>query len=124
MLSGHLAQCAKCHAFRDDALTFTSALRLAPLQELAQPIVLPRAHRFTLRPAQVAAALAIAAVGAGSLFGSLQSRNSGSPGFARTRVNVEREMQAQKGFQFRQREIAFNAGSLAAHAKHGGPQVV
>lgn len=76
LLDAHLARCAECRAFADEVVQITGALRSAELEPLRVPVVLPRrrvparTHAFR---ASAAAALVLAAAGAGSLFGALNS---------------------------------------------------
>ena len=72
LLDGHLRSCADCSAFRASAVGFTGELRAAPLERLERPISVSYTRRrisFRIAPAAVAA-LAIMAVGLGSLLAS------------------------------------------------------
>lgn len=121
LLDRHLDRCESCRSFDEDVRGLTRTLRAAPLVELAQPITLPRrGPRIAVRPLRAAAVLAVAAVGAGSLFGSLQpsSRVAGSQ---KQRVmNVDRELAQQRNWQLKQHELAWHI----ANSKFGGPQQV
>ena len=71
LLNGHIRSCAECSAFRASAVGFTEQLRAAPLERLEQPVSVSYSRRripFRLAPA--AAALAVAAVGLGSILTS------------------------------------------------------
>ena len=71
LLDGHLAGCAECSGFRASATRFTQQLRAAPLERLDEPIGISRARRrFSLRFAPAVAALAVTAVGLGSILAS------------------------------------------------------
>ena len=48
MVAHHLERCAECEAFRGDVLSFTSALREAPLESPTHPITVPRLRRARL----------------------------------------------------------------------------
>ena len=73
LLSAHLAECSECREFQRDVAGLTLELRAAELERLERPVSVPSRRRLSLRPLQAsAAALAVAAVGLGSLFGSLQ----------------------------------------------------
>ena len=80
LVERHLAACAECAAFAADVGGFTQALRTAPLEPLAEPIVLPRRTRISLRSFQVAAAAAVAvvAVGVAGLSSSLRDEGVGA----------------------------------------------
>jgi predicted anti-sigma-YlaC factor YlaD len=80
LVERHLAACADCTEFAADVQGFTKALRTAPLEPLAEPIVLPRRTRVSFRSFQVAAAAAVAvvAVGVASLSTSLRDGELGS----------------------------------------------
>jgi predicted anti-sigma-YlaC factor YlaD len=79
LVERHLAACPECTAFAADVQGFTRALRTAPLEPLAQPIVLPRRTRVSIRSVQFAAAAAVAlvAVGVASLSTSLRDEGLG-----------------------------------------------
>ncbi len=66
MISSHLARCADCASFEEDARAITAALRTAPLEQLEHPVVVQRPRRALLPRVQigVAAALAVAILGA------------------------------------------------------------
>ena len=71
LLEGHLNGCAECTAFRASTTRFTSALRAAPLERLETPIAISHARRrFSFRIAPAVAALAVMAVGLGSILAS------------------------------------------------------
>ena len=70
MLSSHLERCADCRAYETDVTTFTRAMREAPLEAPARPVVVRPRRRFVATRIQVgaAAAAAVAALfGAGEL---------------------------------------------------------
>jgi predicted anti-sigma-YlaC factor YlaD len=71
LLDGHLKGCASCSAFRATAQGFTSQLRAAPLEQLERPVAVARARRrVAFRFAPAVAALAVTAVGLGSILAS------------------------------------------------------
>jgi hypothetical protein len=71
LLEGHLSTCAGCSAFRGSVVGFTQELRSAPLERLEEPIVVSRARRrISFRIAPAVAALAVTAVGLGSILAS------------------------------------------------------
>jgi len=100
-LAGHLAGCEPCRTFRTGLAGLTTELRAAPLEPLGRFIEIGRIRRrvsFGLAPA--AAALAVAAVGLGSLLTSSEFRPgsqttarvhpvSVSPGAADTAANPD-----------------------------------
>ena len=65
MLEAHLARCSDCREFEADVAEFTAELRAAPLEPLAQPVVIPHRRRFSVIGAQVgvAAVMALAIAG-------------------------------------------------------------
>jgi ferric-dicitrate binding protein FerR (iron transport regulator) len=89
MLRAHTARCAPCAAFQADAAAMTSCLRLAPLEPMPAPVVLPTRRRSVSRIAQVGAAAAVAVVAAG--LGTMLS----SPESAATSAPVQRPTEAQ-----------------------------
>jgi len=71
LLDGHLKGCAECSTFRASATGFTRELRAAPLERLETPIAIAQVRRrFTFRIAPAVAALAVMAVGLGSMLAS------------------------------------------------------
>jgi predicted anti-sigma-YlaC factor YlaD len=71
LLNGHLRSCADCSAFRASAVGFTRELRTAPLEECEQPVSVSYSRRrISFRFAPAVAALAVAAVGLGSILAS------------------------------------------------------
>jgi anti-sigma factor RsiW len=61
MLESHLARCAGCRAFEADAVAATGLIRSTPLEQLEQPLSLPRGRRLALSTRRVSAAAAGAA---------------------------------------------------------------
>ena len=71
LLDGHLNGCAECSSFRASTTRFTQELRAAPLERLETPIAISRVRRrFSFRIAPAVAALAVMAVGLGSILAS------------------------------------------------------
>ena len=71
LLDGHLKGCAACSTFRATAHRFTDELRSAPLEHLERPVAVSRARRrVSFRLAPAVAALAVTAVGLGSILAS------------------------------------------------------
>lgn len=71
LLDAHLIGCGECSAFRVSATRFTRELRAAPLERLEAPVAISHARRrFAFRIAPAAAALAVMAVGLGSILAS------------------------------------------------------
>ena len=82
LLEGHLSSCPSCREFQAGITGITRALRAAPHERLERTVeVARRRRRVSLRLAPAAAAMAIAAVGLGSILASSQFR-SGSVGSA------------------------------------------
>lgn len=77
LVDRHLSTCAECAEFGTELAAFTDRLRVTPLEPLAHPIAVPaRRARPALRPAQAAvAALAVVAVGVGTLSSSLRDED-------------------------------------------------
>jgi hypothetical protein len=85
MLRAHTARCVPCATFQADAAAMTSCLRLAPLEPMPAPVVLPTRRRSVSRIAQVgaAAAVAVAAAGIGTMLSTSQSGARSSAPFQR-----------------------------------------
>ena len=75
LLGAHLDKCAACCAFRADVAALTNELRAAPVEYPERRVEVPSRRHAPFRALQLsAAALAVVAVGLGSLVGSLRSR--------------------------------------------------
>ena len=82
LLDSHLGSCAACREFAFDVNAFTTVLRSRQLEEPAAPVRLPPRHRrLRFRASEVAAAVAVAvvALGAVDLSGSLDSSRGSQP---------------------------------------------
>jgi anti-sigma factor RsiW len=68
MVAAHLERCPDCRAYESEVTAFTRLLRQAPLKEIESPVVVRRPHRTIAARLQagVAAAVAVAALGAAS----------------------------------------------------------
>jgi anti-sigma factor RsiW len=71
-LRTHLDSCEGCREFEASASFSTTALRMAGLEPLTQPIALPSRRRVSFR-VPAAAAAAVVMVAAGGVFASLHS---------------------------------------------------
>jgi predicted anti-sigma-YlaC factor YlaD len=101
LLHAHLSGCASCRGFGADVDAFTEMLRSAPLEESDLRVVMPQRRRWL--PVQslraTVAALAVAAVGLGSVFASIEGSgvfNNATPSAAAADVGQFRELQAFK----------------------------
>jgi hypothetical protein len=95
MLDSHLVRCAECRAFEVGAVTVTEQLRAAPLEPLAEPVVIRRPARTWLARTQVgmAAALALVFFGAATQFAQQSSDSAfGQPERYPTSKQLEREV--------------------------------
>lgn len=102
MIASHLERCAACGAYEAEVRAFTHALREAPLEPMARPVVIHRRRRHIGARVQVAAAAAVAVVALVGASEALrgQQLNIESPSFVpegaaqikyTTRQQVERE---------------------------------
>jgi anti-sigma factor RsiW len=68
MVAAHLERCPECRAYESEVTAFTGLLRQAPLKEMERPVVVRKPHRTIAARLQagVAAAVAVAALGAAS----------------------------------------------------------
>jgi predicted anti-sigma-YlaC factor YlaD len=60
MIASHIERCTACGAYESDVRSFTRALRDAPLEPMARPVVIHRRRRHVGARLQVAAAAAVA----------------------------------------------------------------
>ena len=87
LLDNHLAGCASCAEFRAEISGLTGALRAAPYEPFAGVVLGRIRRRVHLRLAPAAAAMAVAAVGLGSIVASASFQGS-SVGRLAQSVNV------------------------------------
>jgi anti-sigma factor RsiW len=123
LLGAHLEQCSGCRTFRADVNALTNELRAAPLEYPERPVLVPERRRSPFRALQVsAAALAVVAVGLGSLIGSLRSRDvipNGRLAAPSLDFDARKMRDAQK-----QRFVRFaNREAVERSAGNPGPQV-
>lgn len=81
LLQAHVRECPSCNGFRASVRRVTDELRAAPLERLERPLEIARARRrvrFRITPA--VAALAVTAVGLGSILASSHIRPSSGLG--------------------------------------------
>ena len=123
LLAAHLAACAPCRTFKAEVAAITAELRAAPLERLGHRIQLPRRRQtLTLRPLQAAAAaMAVMAVGLGSLFSSLNSRDALERPSVEEALPVEQWVERQRAVQRLQLESQLRARQIPPRP---GPQVV
>jgi len=85
LFDAHLGRCAACAAYAAGIVSVTARIRSAPLERLRSPVALPSRRRFAfaarvLQAGTATAAVLAAAVGLGTLFGSVggSSRSLGA----------------------------------------------
>jgi predicted anti-sigma-YlaC factor YlaD len=126
LLSAHLASCPACRRFQNDLAAIAAQLRATPLEELRRPVALPERRRVPLRALEAAAAaLAVAAVGLGSLLGAVHSRETIAARSSSSKVvSIERQNREQRNFQFTQQLLrSENMGPARVRSPLGGPQL-
>ena len=74
LITGHVAGCTPCAAFQAEAAGIVHKLRSVPLEPFERRIETTRKRRLSLRLAPAVAAMAVSAVGLGSLLASSQVR--------------------------------------------------
>jgi len=122
LLRAHVRGCEACRIFREDVQVFTDTLRMAPLEKHDLHVVIPPRRRRLVQPVRVAAAaLAVAAVGLGSTFATLDARGVFSATSSRSSSALDtglfRELQVQK------RQLwAKELHRRATMRRHPGPQ--
>lgn len=135
LLEAHVAGCPSCSEFRSQIGGLTGALRAAP-QERFEGIVIGRIRRpARVRLAPAAAAMAVAAVGLGSILSSSSFRNGAVGHLAVSSVDVSPDAASAatapdtmdlRTSQALERFHARPAGRLASEANNslrGGPVV-
>ena len=122
LLAAHVADCAPCRSFKADVAAITAELRSAPLERLGRRVELPLRRRLSLRPLQAAAAaMAVMAVGLGSLFSSLNSRDALERPSVEEALPVEQWVERQRAVQRLELESQLRARQIPPRP---GPQVV
>jgi predicted anti-sigma-YlaC factor YlaD len=76
LLQDHLGRCVECRTFTDSVSGLTSALRAAPPEPFEGVVITRARRRLHLPLAPVAVAMAVAAIGLGSLLASVQLKGS------------------------------------------------
>lgn len=74
LITDHVAGCPSCATFQAEAAGIVHKLRSLPLEPFERPIETTRRRRLSLRLAPAVAAMAVSAVGLGSLLASSQVR--------------------------------------------------
>jgi ferric-dicitrate binding protein FerR (iron transport regulator) len=90
LLESHTCACPGCREFREDIGRITTDLRGRPLQPLTHAVEIRQARRPRFRIAPAAAALAVAAVGLGSILASVQVRPPQAAGDEQTEASGTR----------------------------------
>jgi anti-sigma factor RsiW len=91
-LATHLERCPDCAAYAHGVTAATGAIRGASPLRLSEPVTLPRSRRIPVRAvsAATAAAAIVAAVGLGTLIGSLGGTSRAfHPGVARASFTAQ-----------------------------------
>jgi predicted anti-sigma-YlaC factor YlaD len=99
LLDAHLERCAPCADYARNVTDATTALRSAEASRLSVPIALPlRRRALPLRAisAATAAAAVVAAVGLGTLIGSLGGTHPAFQGVQNARASVSTELQGEQ----------------------------
>jgi predicted anti-sigma-YlaC factor YlaD len=76
LLHDHLGRCSECRTFTDSVDGFTAALRSAPLEPFEGIVISRPRRRIHVPVASIAVAMAVAAIGLGSLLASVQLKGS------------------------------------------------
>jgi predicted anti-sigma-YlaC factor YlaD len=76
LLHDHLDRCGECRTFADSVTGLTAALRSAPPEPFEGVVITRARRRIHLPLAPVAVAMAVAAIGLGSILASVQLKGS------------------------------------------------
>ena len=76
LLHDHLGRCGECRTFTDSVSGLTAALREAPPEPFAGVVITRARRRIHVPLSGVAVAMAVAAIGLGSLLASVQLKGS------------------------------------------------
>jgi anti-sigma factor RsiW len=132
LLDNHVASCPPCAEFRAEISGLTGALRAAPYEPF-QGVVLARVRRgVRLRLAPAAAAMAVAAVGLGSILASASFHGSSvghlaqsvSPGTASAAANPDTmNLSTSEALRTQRARTAARIAPRPAGSLRGGPVV-
>lgn len=125
LLRAHLDQCEPCSVFRADVTALTNELRAAPLEYPERALEVPSRRRAPFRALQVsAAALAVVAVGLGSLVGSLRSREVIPNARLASAAAVDMEGRRMRDAQIARLSAVRASREQAQLSRSPGPQVL
>jgi predicted anti-sigma-YlaC factor YlaD len=133
LLENHLDGCPSCAQFRAEIGTLTGALRAAPHEPFAGVVLGRVRRRVGLRLAPAAAAMAVAAVGLGSILASSSFQGSSisrfaqhvdvSPGDASAAVPDTMNVSTSKAMQTRRAQIRAHIAPRSPRSLRGGPVI-
>ena len=127
LADAHLKACAECAEFARDVRGFTYTIRSTPLEALPHPVVVAPRRTPVFRSLHVAAAaLAVAAVGVGSLASSLGQHSDRANRFPRAAAldvatHIEALKQRQKAAN---EEHVLEQQAEVSQDIEGGPQLL
>jgi predicted anti-sigma-YlaC factor YlaD len=125
LVDRHLSTCAECAAFGAELAAFTERVRATPLEPLTHPIAVPwRRTRPALRPARAAvAALAVVAVGIGTLSSSLRDQNGQDRIGQQLSQNQQRDAIRERQWQVLAEEVSKRQAAVTNPVRESGEQI-
>jgi anti-sigma factor RsiW len=125
LVDRHLSTCGECAAFGAELAAFTERVRATPLEPLAHPIGVPgRRARPALRPAQAAvAALAVVAVGVGTLSSSLRDQDRNSRFASPLSQTQQRDAIRERQWQVQAENVLKRQAAVSSPVRQPGEQI-
>src|SRR5688572_4306769 len=122
LVDRHLSTCAECAAFGAELAAFTERVRATPLEPLAHPVAVPvRRTRRVFRPAQAAAAaLAVVAVGVGTLSSSLRDQAGRDRLAQQVSQTQQRDAIRKRQLEVLEETVLARQASVSSPVREGG----
>src|SRR5689334_5535727 len=126
LLHDHLGRCGECRTFTDSVGGLTASLRAAPLEPFEGVVISRARRRIHLPLAHVAVAMAIAAIGLGSILASVQLKG---PSAVSSRIHETPAIGGPDAVNMRtlfqvERQRSAAISNLPTQAVHGGRVVL
>jgi predicted anti-sigma-YlaC factor YlaD len=125
LVDRHLSTCAECASFGAELASFTEQIRLTPLEPLEHPIAVPlRRTRRVFRPTQAAAAaLAVVAVGVGTLSSSLRDQADRDHFVQQVSQAQQRDAMRLRQLQVQEENVIARQAAVSAPVREAGEQI-
>jgi predicted anti-sigma-YlaC factor YlaD len=125
LVDRHLSTCAECAAFGAELAAFTERVRATPLEPLTHPIAVPgRRTRPAFRSAQAAvAALAVVAIGVGTLSSSLRDQAGRGRLAQPVSWTVTKDRIRERQLRVNEEKVLARQAAVASPVREAGKQI-